>query len=164
MSIIAEFTVPTEQFALYDTLCHVPGMVVEVERVVTHGPNQIMPYFWTAGGDREAFEAAARDDPSVEDLRTVDELDRAVLYRAKWIRDVESIVYAYTETGAVLLDATGRDERWELQLRFDSETTSHSSKTTSTTTSSSSISRDCITHRPRRPNRTPRSRRHSARR
>lgn len=121
MSIIAEFTVPAEQFALYETLCQAPGMVVEVERVVTHGPDQIMPYFWTAGGDREAFETAARDDPSVEDLTKVDELDTAVLYRAKWIQDVESVVYAYTETGAVLLDATGRDERWELQLRFDAE-------------------------------------------
>ncbi|MCL7417904.1 MAG: helix-turn-helix domain-containing protein, partial [Halalkalicoccus sp.] len=95
--------------------------VVEVERVVTHGPDRIMPYFWTSGGDREAFETAARDDPSVEDLTKVDELDTAVLYRAKWIRNVESVVYAYTETGAVLLDATGHDERWELQLRFDSE-------------------------------------------
>jgi predicted DNA binding protein len=122
MSIIAEFTVPAEQFALYETLCRATNMVVEVERVVTHGPDRIMPYFWTSGGDRETFEAAARNDPSVEDLTKIDELDTAVLYRAHWIQDVESVVYAYTETGAILLDATGRNERWELQLRFDSET------------------------------------------
>lgn len=122
MSVITEFTVPAEQFALYETLCTAREMVVEVERVVTHGPDRIMPYFWTSGGDRETFETAARNDPSVEDLTTIDELDDAVLYRANWIQDVESVVYAYTETGAIRLDATGRNEQWELQLRFDSET------------------------------------------
>lgn len=121
MSIIAEFTVPAEQFALYETLCRATEMVVEVERVVTHGPDHLMPYFWTASGDYETFERAARNDPSVDALTKLDELDDAVLYRAKWIQDVESVVYAYTETGAILLDATGRDERWELQLRFDTE-------------------------------------------
>lgn len=122
MSVIAEFTVPSNQFALYETLSTVPEMIVEVERLVAHGPDRIMPYFWTSGANHEDFEAAARDDPSVEDLTKLDVLEEAVLYRANWIQDVESVIYAYTETGAILLDATGRNEQWELQLRFDSET------------------------------------------
>ena len=121
MSIIAEFTVPSDEFALYETLCEVPEMIVEVERVVAHEPDRIMPYFWTSNGDNGGFEAAATNDPSVDDLRKLDELDEAVLYRAHWVQDVESVIYAYTETGAVLLDATGRNEQWELQLRFDTE-------------------------------------------
>lgn len=121
MSIISEFTVPAEQFALYETLCTSPEITVEVERVVAHGPDRIMPYFWTSGEDYEAFEASAKDDPSVENLTRVDETEDAVLYRANWVRDVESIIYAYTETGAILLDATGQDEYWELRLRFDSQ-------------------------------------------
>lgn len=121
MSVIAEFTVPSDQFALYETLSTVPEMIVEVERLVAHGPDRIMPYFWTSDGNHEEFEAAARDDPSVEGLTKLDVLKEAVLYRANWIQDVESVIYAYTETGAILLDATGRNERWELQLRFDSE-------------------------------------------
>lgn len=121
MSIIAEITVPSDEFALYETLCEVPGMIVEVERVVAHEPDRIMPYFWTSGEDYSEFEAAAKQDPSVEDLTQLDELNEAILYRANWVQNVESVVYAYTETGAVLLDATGRDEQWELQLRFDSE-------------------------------------------
>lgn len=121
MSVIAEFTVPAEEFALYETLCAVPEMTVEVERVVAHDPDRIMPYFWTSGGDSEEFETAARNDPSVEDLVRVDTLDDAVLYRATWIRNVESVIYAYTESEAVLLEATGRDDRWRIQLRFDEE-------------------------------------------
>ncbi len=121
MSVIAEFTVPAEQFALYETLCEVPEMIVEVERVVAHEPDRLMPYFWTSNGDIEGFETAVESDPSIEDLTKLDELDEAVLYRANWVQDVEAVVYAYTETGAVLLDATGRDEQWELELRFDAE-------------------------------------------
>lgn len=49
MSIIAEFSVPAEEFALYETLCEVPGMTVEVERVVAHEADCIVPYFWTSG-------------------------------------------------------------------------------------------------------------------
>lgn len=32
---------------------------------------------------------------------------------------IESIVYIYTEIKAVVLEATGTNERWELRIRFD---------------------------------------------
>lgn len=121
MSLIAEFTVPAEQFVLYETLCEVPEMIVEIERVIAHEPDRLMPYFWTSNGDNQKFEAAAENDPSVEGLTKLDELDGAVLYRANWVQGVEAVVHAYTKTGAVLIDATGRNDQWELQLRFDTE-------------------------------------------
>jgi predicted DNA binding protein len=121
MSLIAEFIVPADQFALSETLDAVPEMTIEVEQIVAHGPDHIMPYFWTTGGDYEEFETAARDDPSVKDFTRVDETDDKVLYRANWVSDVGAIVYAYTETGAILLTATGHDHHWKLQLRFDTE-------------------------------------------
>lgn len=119
MSIIAEFSVPAEEFALYETLCAVPGMTVEVERVVAHEADCIVPYFWTSGENCETFERAARDDPSVEDLTKLDEVQGATLYRAGWVEDVETVAYTMTRTGATLLDATGKGGQWTLQLRFD---------------------------------------------
>lgn len=121
MSIIVEFTVPAEAFALCETLSKTPSMIVEVERVVAHDPEQIMPYFWTAEGDYDRFETAAAEDPSIEHLEKVDEVENAVLYRANWVQDVESVIYAYTEIGARLLNATGRNDQWKLQLRFDDQ-------------------------------------------
>lgn len=41
------------------------------------------------------------------------------LYRATWPPDVESVGHAYLQTGATILEATGRDEEWELRMRFD---------------------------------------------
>lgn len=119
--IITELTIPAEQFALSETLSTVPETVVDVDRVVAHTSTEIMPYFWTAGPDYEEFERAAKNDPSVEELTRIDEFEEEVLYRAKWVQNVECVVYTYTEPGATLLDVTGRDEHWELRLRFDDE-------------------------------------------
>lgn len=121
MSIIAEFSVPSDEFALHETLVAVPEMVVEVERVVAHEPDRIMPLFWTRGDSHGDFEDAAADDPSVENITKLDEADGAVLYRAEWVENVETVAYAYTETGATILEATGQNERWNVQMRFGDE-------------------------------------------
>lgn len=121
MSIIAEFGVPSDEFALYETLVAVPEMIVEIERVVAHESDRIMPLFWTRGDSHADFEDAAADDPSVEDITKLDEADDAVLYRAEWVENVETVAYAYTETGATITEATGRNDRWNLQMRFDDE-------------------------------------------
>jgi len=90
MSVITEFTVPADQFALYETLQSVPAMIVEVERIVAHIPTELMPYFWTSDGNHDAFERAASDDASFENLTKLDELEEAVLYRANWVQNVET--------------------------------------------------------------------------
>ena len=119
MSVITEFTLPSDDFALCHTLTAAPEMIVETERVVATMEDEIMPYFWVSGGDQSDFERAFRDDPSVTGTTRVDEVERSVLYRAEWTENVESIIYAYVEIGATILQATGRDRQWELQLRFD---------------------------------------------
>ena len=121
VSIIVELTIPAEQFALYETLSTVPEMVIEVEHVAAHAPDRIMPYFLIAGTDYEAFEQAAKTDPSIKELTRIDEFEGGALYRATWVQNVEHIVYTYTESGATVLDITGRDDHWELRLRFDDE-------------------------------------------
>lgn len=119
MSVIAEFTVPSDDFALHHALTAAPEMIVEIERVVATMGDRIMPYFWVSGGDQQDFEDAFSEDDSVTDTDLVDEIEHSVLYRAEWTENVEAIIYAYTDIGATILEATGRDEAWELQLRFD---------------------------------------------
>lgn len=119
MSVIAEFTVDAEDLALHHALTAAPEMIVEIERVVATMEDEIMPYFWVSGGDQHDFQTAFAEDPSVTDRTRVDEIDDATLYRAAWTENVETIIYAYIEIGATILQATGRDEYWELQMRFD---------------------------------------------
>jgi predicted DNA binding protein len=117
MTLFAEFSVPSEAFALYETLDEVPETVIEIERVVAHG-DVLTPFFWVSGGTIESFEAAATKDPSIQDLRRLDSFEDAVLYRAEWTESTEAIVYAYTNVGATILEATGQAGRWELRIRF----------------------------------------------
>lgn len=119
MSVIAEFSVASEDFALHHALTAAPHMIVEIERVVATMEDRVMPYFWVTGGDQEEFERAFHEDESVTNVTAIDEVDGAQLYRAEWTENIETIVYAYVEIGATILQATGRDENWELRMRFD---------------------------------------------
>ena len=46
MPTIAEFTIPTEQFALRETLDRRPDLTFEVDRVVARATAQVMPFVW----------------------------------------------------------------------------------------------------------------------
>ncbi|SFR85101.1 Predicted DNA binding protein, contains HTH domain [Halomicrobium zhouii] len=118
MSLFAELELPPEAFALADTLAALPDAAIEVERVVA-AEDILTPYFWVANVSAEAFEAAAGDDPSIRDVRRLDTFEEATLYRAEWTETIESAVAAFTRVGAVILDAVGQHDRWEVQLRFD---------------------------------------------
>ena len=121
MSVIAEFSVDSDDFALHESLTAVPHMIVEIERVVATFEDKIMPYFWVSGGDQTEFENTFRDDESVQNVTAVDEVESGRLYRAEWTENVKTIVYAYVEIGATILQAIGRNETWELRMRFDDQ-------------------------------------------
>lgn len=119
MSVIAEFSVRSDDFALHHALTAAPDMVVEIERVVATMEDRVMPYFWVSGGDQTEFEDAFRDDDSVRNITKIEALDDARLYRAEWTKNIETIVYAYVDIGATILTTVGRNEAWELKMRFD---------------------------------------------
>lgn len=121
MSTIAEFSVDSGDFALNHALTEAPHMIVEIEQVVATMEDKVMPYFWVSGGDHAEFEAAFEHDESVTNIATIDKVDEARLYRAEWTENVETIVYAYVDLGATLMQAIGRDKNWELRMRFDDQ-------------------------------------------
>jgi predicted DNA binding protein len=118
MSLFVEFHVPAEEFALHDTLQAVPDTVVEIDRVVA-ADDRLTPYFWISDGDPEEVAAATEDDPSVRGLRRLDEFEETVLFRAEWTENIETLVYAYTNVGATILEASGEADEWILRMRFD---------------------------------------------
>lgn len=118
MSLFGEFHVPSDAFALQYTLRTVPETVVEIDRVVA-AENRLTPYFWISDGDPDEIAAAIEDDPSVMNLRQLDEFEETILYRAEWTENIETIVYAYTNVGATILEAKGEAEAWILRMRFD---------------------------------------------
>ncbi|WP_123534072.1 helix-turn-helix domain-containing protein [Halosimplex salinum] len=118
MSLFAEFHFPSADFALHPTLERLPELVVEIDRVAA-SEEVLTPYFWVSGVDLDEFESVAAEDSSVEDLQRLDDFESASLYRATWTANVDSIVYAYTQVGATILEAKGEHGRWDIRIRFD---------------------------------------------
>lgn len=118
MSLFGEFHVPSEALALHETLTEIPELTLEIERVVAT-EDTLTPYFWVTDVDLDAFESAAEADPTVEDVKRLDEFEQATLYRAEWTDNIATIVYAYLEIGGTILEATGQNGQWELRIRFD---------------------------------------------
>ena len=44
MSVIAEFDIPAEEFALAETLENRPELTVHIDRVVAHNTTQVVPF------------------------------------------------------------------------------------------------------------------------
>ena len=120
MSTIAELTVPAAEFALWHTLAAADDLEVEIERVVAHDPDRVMPYVWFAGDESvlEGLDDALADDSSVDEYELLTDLDDERLYRMHWVDDVAVIVHLLTEEEATILDAVVEDTRWRLRVLF----------------------------------------------
>ncbi|AHF99701.1 DNA-binding protein [Halostagnicola larsenii XH-48] len=120
MSTIAELTVPADEFALRETLESVDDISVEIERVVAHGPNHVIPYVWISGDESSmsGLEELLEEDPSVDEADLLTDLDEEQLYRLSWIDDVTVIVHILTEEKATILQAASEGRWWQFRVLF----------------------------------------------
>jgi predicted DNA binding protein len=117
MSLVGEFTVPAEDFALGDALEAVPELRVEVERLATHSREWVMPFLWVASEHLDRFESALADDETVATAESLDRFDSAGLYMVEWDESVKRRVDALIDRQAIVQEAVADDE-WFLKLRF----------------------------------------------
>ncbi|MEY7848175.1 helix-turn-helix domain-containing protein [Natrarchaeobius sp. A-rgal3] len=120
MSTIAELTIPAEEFALRQTLEAVDELGIEIERVVAHDPDQVMPYVWFAAEETtlERIDGLLEDDSSVEGAELLTDLEDERLYRMSWVDDVVVIVHLLTVEQATVLDASVTDRQWRFRVLF----------------------------------------------
>ncbi|WP_101295191.1 helix-turn-helix domain-containing protein [Halegenticoccus soli] len=125
MSVIAEFTVPAEEFALGRALKRDSKMEIEFERTVPSRTDRLPFFFVWDCSDYEAFEREARKEPEIEELALVERFDAGALYRVKWTEHVDEFIQAIMQADATIVEAVGNDETWSFELRFpDSENVS----------------------------------------
>lgn len=118
MSTIAQFRVPVESFALREALPRAPDVEVEVERVATHGEDRVLPFLWASGEGLEAFHDALVDDPTVDNVELLSDLEDGHFYQMEWVESVEMLLYAITEYEAAVLKARAADGSWSLRVVF----------------------------------------------
>jgi predicted DNA binding protein len=118
MSTISEVSVAAGTFALGETIEGVPEATFDVERVVAHDADRVMPFVWASAPDRDELEAAFETDPSVENVERLSDLDGEWLYRMEWVSHVQFVIHALTEEEATVLDAESENGQWKLRLLF----------------------------------------------
>jgi predicted DNA binding protein len=118
MTAIAEFTLPAEEFALYETLEHRPDLVCEVERVVAHDTARVMPFIWVSSGELDSLTQILEADPSVEDIELLSDTDDERLYRLSWTDEANVIGYMVIECDATVQRAIAADGQWTLRVLF----------------------------------------------
>jgi predicted DNA binding protein len=116
MSIILEFSIPSEEFHLGRAVSGTGDVHVELERLVPTG-ERLMPYLWVTGNEVRTFEKTVRSHPSVRALKLLDTVDDSRLYRIEWGELPETLIAGIDASDAAILQAGG-GARWTFRLRF----------------------------------------------
>lgn len=121
MAIEAKFTVEAEVFPLGTVFATLPGVTVELERVVP-GPRAVTPYIWVRGVQSDVIESAFTEHPGVMDIRLIDSIDDEYLLRVAWDPEYEGILSALAESQIPLIKAIGNQAEWTFEIRSDNRT------------------------------------------
>ncbi|MFC7154667.1 bacterio-opsin activator domain-containing protein [Halomarina halobia] len=115
---VAEVEIPADEFALHETLAAFGDVVFEIERLVAHDMDRVMPFVWASGADGDELTAALDADPSVENLRRLVDGDGEQLYQMEWIDRIQTLVHMLVQEEATVLAAVGRGDVWRFRVLF----------------------------------------------
>ena len=118
MTAIVEFSLPAHEFALSETLNRRPGMEFEVDRVVAHDTDHVVPFIRATRGEFEGLTEILESDPSVEEVDLLAKPDGEHFYRMVWTKKAEIVGYMVAEQGATVQEATAGDGQWHLRVLF----------------------------------------------
>lgn len=118
MGTIAEFDIPADEFALGPTFRELEGLEVEIERLVAHDHDRLMPFAWLTADDPDALDDALASDETVESAELVSEIDDEQLYRMEWIDSIEMAVHILLDEEGTILHAMGQSDGWHIRVLF----------------------------------------------
>ncbi|SDR27506.1 helix-turn-helix domain-containing protein [Natronobacterium texcoconense] len=117
MATLVEFSVEGNAFPLGELFATLPGVSVELERIVPTS-DSLFPYVWIQGASRAAVTNALETACERSEFTLVDELEsRGLLYRVNWDPNIDGIVSAIVDSDVTLLSATGKRNEWTFRLR-----------------------------------------------
>jgi len=117
-----EFTSPADEFPLGSVFEDLPGVTVELERLIPH-ETLIIPYFWVRGVESDDIEAAFEPHSGVTNIRLVDSVEDEYLMRAEWKPEYFGVLSALAKANVVVLGGLGTKEGWRFEVRGESQET-----------------------------------------
>jgi len=118
MATEATFTVPSDQFPLGTVFEQLPGVTVELERIIP-ARDVVIPYFWVRGTDVDNIEGVFTEHPGVQEIHFVDSVEHEHLLRVEWAVDYNDVLTVLTETEITLTEAIGTNQQWRFEIRGD---------------------------------------------
>ncbi|WP_458210854.1 helix-turn-helix domain-containing protein [Haladaptatus sp. NG-SE-30] len=122
MATVMEFTSPTAEFPLGSVFKNLPGVTVELERLIPH-KTLIVPYFWVRDVETEDIEAAFEVHSGVSNIRVVDSVEDEYLMRAEWEPEYFGVLSALAKANVVVLSGIGTKDEWRFEVRGESQET-----------------------------------------
>ncbi|AGB39865.1 helix-turn-helix domain-containing protein [Natronococcus occultus] len=122
MSVVAEFTIPADAFALDHTLEAVPDATVEIERLATHSREWVMPFLWVTSDDIEDVGSVLENDPDIETVRTLNLADGTGYFNVHWSEEIQQLIDEIVDQRGIMQEAEAKDGRWYLKLKFVDQT------------------------------------------
>ncbi|WP_265110610.1 helix-turn-helix domain-containing protein [Halosolutus halophilus] len=118
MATEATFTVPSDQFPLGTVFEQLPGVTVELERIIP-AKDVVIPYFWVRGTAIDDIEGAFLDHPGVENIQFIDSVADQYLLRVEWTLEYDGVLSTLMETKVPLIKAVGTNQQWTFDIRGD---------------------------------------------
>ena len=120
MATVMEFTSPVEEFPLGSIFENLPGVTVELERLIPH-ETLVIPYFWVRGARSEDIQEAFEPHVGVSDIRQVDRVEDEYLMSAEWEQEYFGILSALAKAKVTLLTGIGTKNEWRFEVRGESQ-------------------------------------------
>jgi predicted DNA binding protein len=118
MATVMEFWSPADEFPLGTVFENLPGVTVELERLVPR-ETSVIPYFWVRGASVTDIEASFESHPGVHDVHLVDSVDDEYLLRAEWDREYVGVLSGLAETELAVLSGVGTAKGWTFEVRAE---------------------------------------------
>lgn len=118
MSVITEFTIPAEAFALEHTFDIVSDATIQIERLASHSREWVMPFCWVTCDDIGAVTDALQEDPTVDEVRPLDSEPDVAYLNVHWNERVQSLIDEIVDQNGIMQEVEATDGHWYLKLKF----------------------------------------------
>ena len=120
MATVMEFTSPSAEFPLGTVFENLPGVTIEMERLIPH-ETLIIPYFWVRGSETGDIEAEFEPHAGVTGIRLVDSVEDEYLMRAEWKQEYFGVLSALAKANVVVLSGIGTKDEWRFEVRGEGQ-------------------------------------------
>ncbi|WP_049972651.1 helix-turn-helix domain-containing protein [Haladaptatus cibarius] len=123
VATVAEVEIPAVEFALSQSFSELGGLACEIERVVAHGDDRLMPFVWVRSDEntRNEVETILKEDPSVETIELLADVGDEWLYQMEWIDQIETLIQIIVREEGTVLAAMGDGREWHLRIIFSDQ-------------------------------------------